>query len=487
MSDADETVMKRLRLDSDINASSFSSSSSSFSSTSSVDEGTTNQQLNNSQANEPLNSLMRLNDDCLRHVLNYLDEKDLCCFTDVCTRMRPIAVQAFRRRCKEKCVEHPDFDERIFRRIMYKFGHLIPSYHVYGYLWQFPQEHLRTLFKYCTSLNHLALNHLKVDCNMLKFLFERLKGLHFSFCEFDNASTLLTNNSNLEILRISYPKESNIVFIANEFPNLVEFELFPCNLQYFASFQQFLTQNPQLRRLKISVFNARYFRAIAERARNLEELEINCEIEARTEDLLSFKRLTKLKKLVLSGPLLLMQAIMVTDLITAFLRSNMALEHLDLGFCHINSTDIKTIVKLKTLKILHLYRIDCDSDHDLVSLVTDLPLIKKLWLLFKRKSGNYVCRPTSVEVLKDIVNAGKHLDSIRLSNIRNFKIDLIDYEELLEAASNRLNQNKLTIEIQECYVTYDDYATTTIDVPRTIQEMNKHQLEIIFLKTLDYR
>lgn len=42
------------------------------------------------------------------------------------------------------------------------------------------------------------------------------------------------------------------------------------------------------------------------------------------------------------------------------------------------------------------------------------------------------------------------LDWIGSDFIQNFKIGFTDYEELLAAASNNLNTNKLTVEICDC-------------------------------------
>lgn len=104
-------LLKRFRLTSDINVTSSPLSAG--------DQGTSTQQSDNSHKDEPPNSLLRLNDDCLRHVFKYSDEEDLCGLANVCTRMRPIAEQTFHKRYKEKDFEHWKFGESLFRRVFH--------------------------------------------------------------------------------------------------------------------------------------------------------------------------------------------------------------------------------------------------------------------------------------------------------------------------------------------------------------------------------
>lgn len=72
------------------------------------------------------------------------------------------------------------------------------------------------------------------------------------------------------------------------------------------------------------------------------------------------------------------QADEVTVLMRALLDENVALEHLNLQFPYINSNEIKTIVKFKTLKTLKLFGSDCESEDDVVSLTNELPLLTEL-------------------------------------------------------------------------------------------------------------
>lgn len=334
-------------------------------------------------------SLMQLNDDCLLEILNYLDNEGLCQLNDVCTRMRSIAQQTFRKRYKEKVFKLWKYDEwavyqvlcqSTFRRVLCKFGHLITS--LFGFKWSFSQEHNRAINKYCTNLTDLKLLNSNIDCcDVSKVLFERLKRLDVRSCEFNgNASMLFTNCPKLEWLNISWSFHTNI--IATKFPNLQELKFTPLSRQRFEGFQQFLSQNPQLQRLTTRITeDTRYLPAIGELATNLEQLEITCYHSLQISDYLPISQLTKLKKLHVYEPTL-SGTNTVAPLMSAFLKENMALEHLHIDLYKIDSDAIKTITKFKALKILELFKIDRLADNLVVSLANGLPLLTKLHLQF---------------------------------------------------------------------------------------------------------
>lgn len=82
MSATDEPACKRLRLNEP-------------SSSSSDDQKAADQQSNHAHEDQPSNSLLRLNDDCFRHIFGYCDKEDWCRLADVCTRLQLIAEQSF--------------------------------------------------------------------------------------------------------------------------------------------------------------------------------------------------------------------------------------------------------------------------------------------------------------------------------------------------------------------------------------------------------
>lgn len=119
MSDAEKSIFKWFRLKSAINAITF------YSSSSSGDQGTRNQQWDHAYEDEPPNSLMRLNDDCLRHILKYSDKEDMCRLAGECTRMRPIAEQTFIKHYNRMRFKHFATSQSLFRWEICKFGHFV--------------------------------------------------------------------------------------------------------------------------------------------------------------------------------------------------------------------------------------------------------------------------------------------------------------------------------------------------------------------------
>lgn len=197
---------------------------------------------------------------------------------------------------------------------------------------------------------------------MIQFLFEHLKILDISFCKFTgNASTLpSTISSKLEYLCIFLFEGFNFDFVAMEFPHLVQVHFFGFDLHNFESFRNFLTLNPQLKRLKTNV-DVRYFSDIPQFAKNLKQFEIHyfkITSSAQSEsDLFPSNKLTKLNELTLHG--ISIEGHTLAPLMTAYLSENVTLEYLNLcNFCLINSNDIKTIVKIKTLRVLQLATIE---------------------------------------------------------------------------------------------------------------------------------
>lgn len=115
MSATDEPACKRLRLNEP-------------SSSSSDDQKAADQQSNHAHEDQPSNSLLRLNDDCFRHIFGYCDKEDWCRLADVCTRLQSIAAQSFSKWNNEMDqFNDREFNKPLFRRIFFKFGHLITS------------------------------------------------------------------------------------------------------------------------------------------------------------------------------------------------------------------------------------------------------------------------------------------------------------------------------------------------------------------------
>lgn len=226
MSRSNESTLEWLSLMDNINAP------SSYSSSSLDDQRTDDQQPDNSHVEEQRNSLLRLNDYCLRDIFASLNRGTLCQLADVCTRLRSIAEKVFSKQHTEVVLSKEKYEsifkyEALFRLILYKFGQLITSidFHYYCSL-----EKINAIAKYCP---------------------------------------------NLEIFGIKLMDDPEIH--PNLFPKLVELKLtfWPTRCVGLDAFRKLISLSPQLKRLQIIDFiRDDYIAAIIQHAKNLEELDI---------------------------------------------------------------------------------------------------------------------------------------------------------------------------------------------------------------------
>lgn len=373
------------------------------------------QQPDSSQVEEHRNSLLRLNDYCLRDVFNRLDKRTLCRLADVSTRVQSIAKKAFAERHTKEYLRK---SVALFRQIICKFGQLITSVDL-GYCHEenCSQEQINAIVKYCP---------------------------------------------NVEILRIGL--ENHLELVAISFPKLVKLILTSLHFS-IDTFRKLLSLNPQLQQLDTYFMaSEEHITAIIQHAKNLEELTIEFPSNKLTKEIiLQLVELKKLKCFRFFGYVLNIINF-VASLMTAFSMQNVNLKSLHLEGISIDSNDVNSISDFKELEHLCLGAIECVPD-EIISLVKELPLLSSLRLII---GDSYMF---SVADLINMVKAGKKLNKIMLRNVRNFKIDQKRFEDLFEAASNRLNQDILTIGILG--------FGTHVDVPHDIRYGNQHKLLVI--------
>lgn len=130
--------------------------------------------------------------------------------------------------------------------------------------------------------------------------------------------------------------------------------------------------------------------------------------------------------------------------------------------------DIKSILKLKTLKYLHLIfeQIEGGFDQYVESIATGLPSLLSLVLFFIRSQET----PLTADGLVKLVTTGKQLENIRCRGIKDLKINQEQYEAMLKAVQSRQKKKKLCIHMF--------IRGASVDVPESIQQANREQLEI---------
>lgn len=478
MADSGEPISKRLRRRKDTNApgSSESSKASGASSSGTVPTQTTAQ----SNIHPVSDSLLCLTDECLQHVFEYLDIESLCKMANVCKRFKPITEQAFIE-CHKELELKGQCDNSTFRRVLCKFGHLITSIDVSDVIFIGGEKlDVNAIVKYCKNkLEKLVLKETTINCDVIKPLFSRLKHLDVGSCEFTgNKSALFANCPKLEYFGFEADygsDEIEVDFVVKKYPKL-EHLAFDCSYTACFAFFRLLALNPQVKQLEIiAPAEDKYMEAVANYSKNLEELVIRtgywsdtAEVQTK-KGLLQLSKLKKLQQLHLSAcdETYSELAAALTD---AFAKAKVPINHLTLREFSIGSKEIKSILKLKTMKILNLEEVGKVTDADLVPLTKELPLLENLQLYF----GSEAKAPITVAGLTEMVKNGKQLDYLGLVGVKNLKIDKKAFDSLLEAARARGNDKKLKIEI------FGEEETTGFNVPDDIQRAGNKHLKIVY-------
>ncbi|XP_055304391.1 uncharacterized protein LOC129569532 [Sitodiplosis mosellana] len=486
MGDSNEPVSKRLRRRKDTTTSEASKSSTKPPGNTLP---TSELASDNLPAHENVsNSLLRLTDGCLQKLFERLDIESLCQMANVCKRFRPISERAFSERHKKFVFEGRSCKNSVFRRVLCKFGHLITTIDA-SEAHFVPGEKLDVgaIAKYCSnSLDKLILQKATIDCDVVKPLFSRLKYLDLAMCDFTgNKNGLFANCPNLEFFGfeadfcgpdpLDMGRDRSIRFVAKKFPKL-ESVAFDCSYTGFWTFFDLLKLNPQVKILDIiAPSEDMYIQSVVQYTKNVEALAIHTGFMSTTPEIQTrkvFLQLSKLKKL----QKLLIEAgdetygKLVAPLMDAFAKDKVPINRLNLREFTIGSKEIKSILKLKTMKIMSLDEVVNVTDADLVPLTKELPLLENLQLYFGTKART----PITVSGLAKMIKAGKHLDYVALVGVQNLKIDKKAFDDLLKAAQSRGNEKTLTIDI------VGKKKTTSFNVPENIQRAGDKHMKILY-------
>ncbi|XP_031617142.1 uncharacterized protein LOC116337005 [Contarinia nasturtii] len=433
------------------------------------------------------NSLLRLNDESLQKLFDHLDIESLCQMANVCKRFQPITQEAFSRRHREFVFKGRACKNSEFRRVLCKFGHLITSIDAsQAYMADYNELlDASAIVKYCNNnLESVILQRATIDCDAFKPLFSRLKRIELFKCEFTgNKIDLFKNCPNLEIFSfhadffgpdpLNFNYDRSIGFVVRKFPKLKCLG-FDCNYVGFATFFDLLALNPHVKEIDIAAKSEDMFiQAIAEYSKNLESFAMHSgdsfPEEQTRKGFLKLSNLKKLQRLCIEAGDEIYGKL-VGPLMDAFAKEKVPINYLDLSEFSIGPNDIKSILKLKTMKVLLLNNIEkAVTDADLVPLATQLPLLVHLQLDF----GEKVKTPITVNGLVKMVKDGKQLKYLALVRVQNLKIDKKAFENILKAVQSRRNENKLTIDINT-----SSKKTTTFNVPEHVQQASSAHLKI---------
>lgn len=433
------------------------------------------------------NGLQCLTDECLQKVFERLDVESLCHMANVCKRFRAIAEKVFNAQHKEFEFKGPSCKNSVFRRVLCKFGHLITSIDASdAHLPPDEKLDVNAIVKYCnTNLEGLMLKETIIDCDLVKPLFSRLKNLDLSECKFTgNKNNLFTNCPNLEYFAFEaehdfsfdLDRDRSIGFVVKKFPKL-KTVVFECSYTAFDAFFAFLRLNPHVKSIEIiAPAEDIYIQNVVHYTKNVEQLAIHPGFwsntpEIQSRNLLQLSKLKKLQDLQLEAGAEVYEKL-AAPLMDAFAKDKVSLKCLNLSEFSIGSKEIKSILKLKTIKILSLDLVGNVTNADLVTLVKELALLENLQLYFGRGAKT----PITVDGLTKMIKDGKNLDYIGLVSVPKLKIDKKAFDNLLKAAQSRNNNKKIQIDIIGA-------NSSSFNVPENIQRAASKYLTIKYTET----
>lgn len=394
-------------------------------------------------------SLLDLNDDCLRSIFDHSDKVDLCHMRNVCTRFASLAESAFsvhlklRPQWTKLKAEHSKSD---MRRIFYNFGHLFRSFHACG---DIDSDVLQRL----TQLDSLILERVRVDSEMVSTIHA---GEHLKILDMFNCTFVPSNRDNaLRILSRALCKRSSSL----------KRLLFQQQIPPLRLFSKFLRFNKQLRCLGLPTdIPERYISQILKNAEHLNELVLFSNNSESNHIFQLIRNLKNPKLVAIDGRANVM--VSAEPLLDRMRQTTPDIALLVLTDFIFDPESISIISEMKEIQHLVLRgKINCPGSV-LVSLVASLPLLYNFTVSFKSCSSDYPNRGVTVNVLKEMVRAGKKLSFLKLSYVRDIRVNANDYAELDDLVRRDSRKQKLAIAIEGCKL------TTRVDVPIRVQRVD---------------
>ncbi|XP_031627814.1 uncharacterized protein LOC116343737 [Contarinia nasturtii] len=402
---------------------------------------------------------LKLNEDCLNAVFEYLDVESLCRTADVCNRSRLISEQVFKRYYRNVWRNYYGKQSEL-RRVLCKFGHLITTSKAFSIVYA---DNVYLTFddyvKYSTNLESLTLSKQRITCKGLATLIPRLKYLELDNCtiDYEDWETVFKECTKLEVL--IFKMNTSGEFLVQTFPKLIKLEI-ECVRVSPATLASILRLNPQIKQLcTLAICHDAIIDAIVENALDLEELKIYYPYgpkESRIRLIWSLRKgsiegllkLTRLKKLTLLH--LDIMYVEYTDLkpipklMEALSNENIPLEKLELQEFSIDSDDIVSLTSLKTLRYIKLAKVVRMTDADLIALTAELPLLSSLHFNFPFENAASI----TGNGLFRMVQLGNQLEHVSLDGNCKIEVTTKSYQALLKAGQSADRQKKIAINIE---------------------------------------
>lgn len=407
--------------------------------------------------------LYALDDFCIQEILRRLNNiNDFLSAAEVCTRFQENAKACIPKRFKEIEICESQINTIPVKRMqsfLNIFGHLIESIKWFG-LMKFDKIQDQNLFDMFEERCGKTLRTFRIWGHNVDFKNKKFQVLE----RFDLCSAGLHNfnlNSQLKRLFLKEVTVDHLNWLTQEFPKL-EDATFKCIGGVTNELlTEFLTRNPQIRKLYLKSYNAQMtpsiFQQISNNASHLEQLIFVDRFRPQNNELDPMPGLHRLKNLFIwyDERKIRSRRISIRKLIDSFVENEVPIEKL--SFRGVDSDSLKNLAKLKLIETLDLTNI---PEFMLLNFVSNRPNLRTL----AADKGFY-----TLQGIKDILRCGQNLTILQIRWLKRETIlDVDAYNSILELTSNQL-------------VRFDLHFIGNISVPEEVLEANRKRVHVIYI------
>lgn len=429
-----------------------------------------------------MNSIYKLNDDCLRDIFWHLSLKELGIVADVCVRFRRLAKELFASKFKNVLDANIFREYADFEPVLRNFGPTIQSIAL-----EQKNGHttnrcdvLTLIYQFCAGLKNLKLTGFTFPdhLNTFHLLFDQLEQLTINNCHFPrakfNLKCILSRCTKLRMLDIERYVCGNSFEPSqlSPLPQLRHVRFYRCGFSDL-EMSNFISSQKVLKKLSIvRCFSGKEaFKTIHEIGEKMKELEALEFDEDQNHQIMKFF----MNAIGISDEPFLLKVLKfncsmcsITPLLKVLVEKNAPIEYLKLKRSELNSDEINCIKKMRQIKVLDIF----DSvlvGMDMEELAISLPNLQELHLTKARSTAERMSNITIVQVKKMLILA-KRLSCLRLILMDGVNINMKDYDEILAILQKRQDHIKLVIMIAD--------NNGHVDVPESILSQNRHLLNI---------
>lgn len=431
-----------------------------------------------------MNTINKLNDDCLRDIFWHFSLKELGIVADVCVRFRELAQELFTSKFNNSHLNEDIFSKYAeLEPVLRNFGSKIDTISLDKFSTSNQFDVLTLIYQFCRGLKSLILTNFVFPdhLNASHLLFGQLEQLMFIGCRFSKShlECILSQCTKLRLLDfdgcvcemplISDPHVSDLPQI----PQLFHAWFNRCIIPD-ADMSGFISSQKTLKSLSIvkCFTNKHAFKtiyAIGAKMKELEALEFDEDQNQRMMNHFMHDAICitdepfQLKSLEFNC-----STKPVTQLLQTLVEKRAPIKRLKLKRSGLNSDEMKYIIEMKQIEVLDIF--DCNLiEATMKELATSLPNLQKLHLTQASCAAKRM-RNVTIEHVKNMLVLAERLTFLQLVLMDGVNINVKEYDELLAIIKKRQERSKLVIRLL--------HSSGHLNVPEAILLQNRDILDI---------